>query len=83
MDRFLYFFILNIEGDETDFLTLNTFQHRLHMELDRQSLFVTYGMELNLQSVFGLHMHGCTHMAMRPRNPPPPRIWAHLPGGYW
>ncbi len=27
-------------------------------------------MELDLQSIFGLHMHNCTHW-LRPRNPPP------------
>ncbi len=36
--------------------------HRLNMELDHQSLF-------------GLHVHSCTHW-LRPRTPPP-RIWAH------
>ncbi len=28
-------------------------------------------MELDLQSLFGLHVHSCTHW-LRPRNPPPP-----------
>jgi hypothetical protein len=28
-------------------------------------------MELDLQSLFGLHVHGCTHW-LRPRNLPPP-----------
>ncbi len=32
-------------------------------------------MELDLQSVFGLHVHSCTHW-LRP-NTPTPRIWAH------
>jgi hypothetical protein len=31
-------------------------------------------MELNLYSLFGLHVHSCVHW-MRPRNPPPPRIY--------
>ncbi len=35
-------------------------------------------MELDLQSLFGLHVHSCTHR-LRPPNPPPP-IWAHIPG---
>jgi hypothetical protein len=45
--------------------------HRLNMELD-------------LQSLFGLHGHSCTHW-LRPRNPPPlsPHIWAHIRGRYW
>jgi hypothetical protein len=28
-------------------------------------------MELDLQSLFGLHVHSCTHW-LRPSNPPPP-----------
>ncbi len=43
--------------------------HRLNMELD-------------LQSLFGLHVHSCTYW-LRPRNHPPPRIWAHKPRRYW
>ncbi len=44
--------------------------HRLNMELD-------------LQSLFGLYVHSCTHW-LRPRNClPPPRIWAHIRGRYW
>ncbi len=44
--------------------------HRLNMELD-------------LQSLFGLHVHSCTHW-LRPRNPHPPApIWAHIRGRYW
>ena len=41
-------------------------------------------MELHLQSLFGLHVHSCTHW-LRPRNSPPPSptIWAHLWGRYW
>ncbi len=36
-------------------------------------------MELDLQNLFGLHVHSWTHW-LRPRNPPPftPRIWAHI-----
>jgi hypothetical protein len=45
------------------------FHHRLNMELD-------------LQSLFGLHVNSCTHW-LRPRNSPSPRIWAHLRGSYW
>ncbi len=41
-------------------------------------------MELDLQSLFGLHVHSCTHW-LRPRNSPPPspRIWAHIRRRYW
>jgi hypothetical protein len=56
-------------------------------------------MELDVQSLFGLHVHSCTHWLrprnlppphvyscthwLRPRNPPPPRIWAHIGGRNW
>jgi hypothetical protein len=47
--------------------------HRLNIELDFQSLF-------------GLHVHSCIHW-MRPRNAPPPPhpplIWAHIRERYW
>jgi hypothetical protein len=39
-------------------------------------------MELDLQLLFGLHVHSCTHW-LRPRKPPSPRIWAHIRGRYW
>jgi hypothetical protein len=41
-------------------------------------------MELDLQSLFGLHVQSCTHW-LRPRNAPPPvpRILAHIRGRYW
>jgi hypothetical protein len=40
-------------------------------------------MELDLQSLFGLHVHSCTHW-LRHRTPPhPPRIWAHIRERYW
>ncbi len=39
-------------------------------------------MELDLQSLFGLHVHSCTH-GLRPRNLPPPHIWAYIRGRYW
>ncbi len=50
-------------------LTSNGWNHRLNMEFD-------------LHSLFGLQIHICTHW-LRPRNPPPPRIWAHIRGRYW
>ncbi len=31
----------------------------------------SWNMELDLQSLFGLHVHSCSHWP-RPRNPPPP-----------
>jgi hypothetical protein len=37
--------------------------------------------ELDLQSLFGLHVHGFTYW-LRPRNPPP-RISAHIRGRCW
>ncbi len=44
--------------------------HRLNMEFD-------------LQSLFGLHVHSCSHW-LRPRNSPPsPRFWAHIRERYW
>ncbi len=46
--------------------------HRLNMKLDK----------LDLQSLFGLHVHSCTRW-LRPRNAPPPRIWPHIRGRYW
>ncbi len=42
-------------------------------------------MELDLQSLFGLHVHSYTYW-LTPRNspsPPLPRIWAHIRGRYW
>ncbi len=38
-------------------------------------------MELDLQSLFGLHVHSCTYW-LRPYNPPP-RIWAQIRGRCW
>ncbi len=39
-------------------------------------------MELDLQSLFGLHVHSCTHW-LRPPQPPPSPIWAHVRVRYW
>jgi hypothetical protein len=44
-------------------------RHRLNIELD-------------LQSLFELHLHSCSYW-LRPPNSPPPRIWAHIRGSYW
>ncbi len=39
-------------------------------------------MELDLLSLFGLHVHSCNNLAATPKHPPPPpRIWALLMGG--
>ncbi len=45
-------------------------------------------MELDLQSLFGLHLWSCTVLiAWDPAIPPPPppssRIWVHIQGHYW
>jgi hypothetical protein len=45
-------------------------------------------MELDLQSLFGIHVHNCTlwQRPRRPAPPPPPDpppIWAHIRGRYW
>jgi hypothetical protein len=34
-------------------------------------------MELDLRSLFGLHVHSYTHW-LRPRNPPPPYVGSHM-----
>jgi hypothetical protein len=39
-------------------------------EVGRQHMF---NMELDLQSLFGLHVHSCTHRLR-------PRIWVHIRG---
>ncbi len=41
-------------------------------------------MELDLQSLFGLHVHSCTHW-LRPRNPPPPHLgsYVYVRGRHW
>jgi hypothetical protein len=36
-------------------------------------------MELDLQSLFGLHVYSCTHW-LSTRNSPSPRIWAYIHG---
>jgi hypothetical protein len=41
-------------------------------------------MEFDLQSLFGLHVHSCTHrLRLRKSSPPPLSIWAHIRGCYW
>jgi hypothetical protein len=44
----------------------------------------TLNMKLDLQSLFGLHVH-CAQLyslAETP-HPPPPRLWAYIRGRYW
>jgi hypothetical protein len=38
-------------------------------------------MELDLQSLFGLHVHSCIYWLTEA--PHPSRIWAHIQGRYW
>jgi hypothetical protein len=40
-------------------------------------------MELDLQSLFGLHVYSCSHWLRRRNLRLPPRIWAHILGRYW
>ncbi len=41
-------------------------------------------MELDLQSLFGPHVHSCTHWVRPPPPPTPsPHIWSHIRGRYW
>ncbi len=41
-------------------------------------------MELELKSLFGLHVYNCTRKAEAPpQHLPSPRIWAHIQGRYW
>ncbi len=50
-------------------LEFNTLMYRLNMELD-------------LQSLFGLHVYSCTHW-LRPRNPAPSSAFGLIRGRYW
>jgi hypothetical protein len=40
-------------------------------------------MALDLQRLFGLYVHSCTHWLRRSQLPTSPRIWAHIRGRYW
>jgi hypothetical protein len=43
-------------------------------------------MELDIQSLFGLHVTGCAQLFSLAETQQPiasPRIWAHIRGGYW
>jgi hypothetical protein len=39
--------------------------------------------ELDLKSLFGLHVHSCTHRLRLCKPPRLPRIWAHIRGRNW
>ncbi len=43
----------------------------LNFLIYKENLCHKLNMDLDLQSLFGLHVHGCTHWR-RPRKPPPP-----------
>ncbi len=47
---------------------------------DQRPMNHRLNMELDIQSLFGLHVYSCTHWR---RTPPPPRTWAHIGGRYW
>jgi hypothetical protein len=59
----------------------DTALHKLKERVSR-NFPARLNMELDLQSIFGLHVHSCTHW-LRPRNSRPPRIWARIQGRYW
>ncbi len=71
---------------------LGTDEHfilRLFVRVHLHPVIILYAgrlnMELGLQSLFGLHVHSCTHW-LRPRHtpyPPTPSIWALIRGRYW
>ncbi len=42
------------------------------------SVFHRLNMELDIQSLFGLHVHNCAHCTMADTPQPPPRIWFGL-----
>ncbi len=68
--RVIYTGVIGISWCTLGYGTVCTI-HRLNMELD-------------LQSLFGLHVQSCTHCLAEtpPPPPPPPRIWAHIRGRY-
>jgi hypothetical protein len=43
---------------------------------------VPLNIELDLQSLFGLHVHSCSHW-LRPCNPSPPHLGLYVRGPYW
>jgi hypothetical protein len=60
-----------LEGGSQESLKHIGLYHRLNIDLD-------------LQSLFGLHVYSCTHwLTPRTPYPPPSRIWAHIRGRYW
>ncbi len=63
---------LNVQKIDSEKVRVVRSNHRLNMELD-------------LQSIFRLHVQNCAQLysLLRPRNSPPPRIWAYIRGRYW
>ncbi len=84
--------MMNTKATSLSFLDLHENKRLMTDRYEKYSsspwyVFVIIGlnMELDLQNLFGLYMHSCTH-TLRPRNHPPPpplRIWAHIRGRYW
>ncbi len=61
-------------------ITLGIYGVRLTGVADiRVMVFFCGLMELDLKSLFGLHVYSCTHWLITPL----PRIWAHIRGRYW
>jgi hypothetical protein len=49
---------------------------------DRQPICHRLNMELDLQSLFRLHVYTAVLIGRNPATPPSPRIWAHKRGRY-
>jgi hypothetical protein len=61
-------------------LLLPTPQKNMHLHcILGHSYYHRLNMKLDLQNLFGLHVHSFTHWL----RPPTPRIWAHIRGRYW
>ncbi len=65
-----------------DLLEQRVLNYRARLSRHRMNCLL-HQMELDLRSLFGLHVHSCSH-CLRPRNSlPSPRFWAHKRGRYW
>jgi hypothetical protein len=53
------------------------------ISLCSRSPYCRLNMELDLQSLFGLHVRSSLAETPQPPPPPSPRIWAHRRGRYW